>query len=160
MARIVTIFLIFIFSSCENNDKQIIKPEKFTFNIIKFDAVSKILNNKFKSKSPEHETMSNLIQYWFDNKVKTNGFDGNLFLNVKKIEFNREKKIDYYKFSVSLSLEFVEEKSSSSMKIYNLNSNEYGEIIGSFAINDQDNLDLNIMHQSLESISLKLKEAI
>ena len=160
MARIVTIFLIFIFSSCENNDKQIIKSEKYTFDIIKFDVVSKTINNEFKTNSSDHEMMSNIMEYWFDNKVKTNGFDGNLFLNVKKIEFNREKKIDYYKFSVSLSLEFVEEKSSSSIKIYNLNSNEYGEIIGSFAINDQDNLDLNIMHQSLESISLKLKEAI
>ena len=139
---------------------QIIKPEKYTFDIINFDTVSKTLVNEYTSNNSDHEIMTDLIQYWFDNKVKTNGFDGNLFLNVKKIEFNREKKIDYYKFSVSLSLEFVEEKSSSSMKIYNLNSNEYGEIIGSFAINDQDNLDLNIMHQSLESISLKLKEVI
>jgi hypothetical protein len=93
-------------------------------------------------------------------RIKTNGFDGDLFLNVKKIEFNREKKIDYYKFSVSLSLEFIEQKSPNSMKTYNLNSNEYGEITGKFSLKDQDNLDLNIMHKSLENISLKLKETI
>ena len=160
MAKFIITFLTFIFIGCEMKSNQIIKPEKYTFDIINFDTVSKTLVNEYTSNNSDHEIMTDLIQYWFDNKVKTNGFDGNLFLNVKKIEFNREKKIDYYKFSVSLSLEFVEEKSSSSIKIYNLNSNEYGEIIGSFAINDQDNLDLNIMHQSLESISLKLKEAI
>jgi len=160
MARFIITFLTFIFIGCEMKSNQIIKPEKYTFDIIDFDTVSKSLANEYTSSSSDHEIMSDLIQYWFDNRIKTNGFEGNLFLNVKKIEFNREKKEDYYKFSVSLSLDFVEEKSSNSTKTYNLNSNEYGEIIGSFTINDQDNLDLNIMHQSLKSISLKLKEVI
>ena len=102
--------------------------------------------------------MSELIQYWFDNRIKTDGFDGNLFVNIKEIQFDREKKNDYYKFSISLSLEFVEKKSSTNIKTYNVNTKEYGEIVGSFAINDQDNLDINLMHKSLESISSKLLE--
>ena len=100
--------------------------------------------------------MSNLIQYWFDNKIKTNGFEGELLLNVNEIQFNREKNQEYYKFSASLSLEFIEKKSLGSMKVYNLISNEYGEITGKFSIKDQENLDLNIMNQALKSISLKL----
>ena len=160
MAKFIITFLTFIFIGCEMKSNQIIKPEKYTFDIINFDTVSKTLVNEYISNSSDHEIMSDLIQYWFDNRIKTNGLEGNLFLNVKKIEFNREKRLDYYKFSVSLSLDFVEEKSSNSTKTYNLKSNEYGEIIGSFTINDQDNLDLNIMHQSLKSISLKLKEVI
>lgn len=160
MAKFIITFLTFIFIGCEMKSNQIIKPEKYTFDIINFDTVSKTLVNEYASNNSDHEIMSDLIQYWFDNRIKTNGFEGNLFLNVKKIEFNREKKEDYYKFSVSLFLDFVEEKSSNSIKTYNLNSNEYGEIIGSFTINDQDNLDSNIMHQSLKSISLKLKEVI
>ena len=160
MAKFIIIFLIFIFIGCEIKNNQIIRPEKFSFEVINFNTVSKTIVNEYISNSHDHEIMSNLIQYWFDNRIKINGYDGDLFLNVKKIEFNREKKTDSYKFSVSLALEFVEEKSSNSTKIYNLNSNEYGEIIGNFSIKDQDNLDLNIMHQSLENISLKLKEAI
>jgi len=78
----------------------------------------------------------------------------------KKLSLIEKKKIDYYKFSVSLSLEFIEQKSSNSVKTFNLNSNEYGEITGKFSLKDQDNLDLNIMHKSLENISLKLKETI
>ena len=158
MVRIISLFLFFIFIGCEMNSKQIIKPEKFTYDTVKFDAVSKKLENSFKTNSPDHEIMSEIIDYWFDNRIKTDGFNGNLSVNVKQIQFEREKKQDYYKFSVSLSLEFIETKSSTNIKTYNVNTKEYGEIVGSFAINDQDNLDINLMHKSLESISSKLLE--
>jgi len=158
MVRTLSLFLIFIFIGCEMNSKQIIKPEKFTYDVVKFSTVSKKLNNKLKANSSDHEIMSEIIQYWFDNRIKTDGFDGNLQVNVKQIQFDRKKTEDYYKFSVSISLEFIEKKSSTNIKTYNVNSNEYGEITGSFAINDQDTLDLNLMHKSLESISSKLIE--
>jgi len=159
MVRTLSIFFIFIFIGCEMNSKQIIKPEKFTYDTVKFNAVSKQLENKFKANSSDHEAMSEIIQYWFDNRIKTDGFEGNLFVNVKKIQFDREKKQDYYKFSVTLSLEFIEKKSSTNIKTYNVNSTEYGEISGSFAIKDQDNLDINLMHKTLESISFNLSRA-
>ena len=158
MVRIITLFLFFIFIGCEMNSKQVIKPEKFTYDTIKFNAVSKILENKFETNSPDHKIMSEIIQYWFENRIKTDGFDGNLFVNVKQIQFDKEKKQDYYKFSISLSLEFIEKESPTNIKTYNVNTKEYGEIIGSFAIKDQDNLDINLMHKSLESISSKLLE--
>ena len=158
MVRTLSIFFIFILIGCEMNSKQIIKPEKFTYDTVKFNAVSKKLENEFKSNSSDHETMSEIIQYWFDNRIKTDGFDGNLQVNVRQIQFDREKTQDYYKFSVSISLEFIEKKSSTNIKTYIVNSNEYGEISGSFAIKDQDNLDINLMHKSLESISSKLSE--
>lgn len=158
MVRIVSLLLIFTFVGCEINSKQIVKPEKFRYETAKFDSVSKILNNEFKTNGPDHQLMSEIIQYWFDNRIKTDGFDGNLSVNVIKMQFEREKKRDYYKFSISLLLEFVEQKSSTNIKTYNVNSNEYGEISGSFAITDQDNLDINLMHKSLKSISSKLLE--
>jgi len=158
MVRVISIFLFFIFIGCEMNSKQIIKPEKFKYDVVKFKAVSKILNNEFSVNSTDHEIMSEIINYWFDNRIKIDGFDGNLIVNVKKIQIDREKKRDYYKFSISLSLEFIEQKSSTNIKTYLVNSKEYGEIVGNFAINDQDNLDINLMHKSLESISLKLFE--
>ena len=158
MVRVISLFLFFIFIGCEMNSKQIIKPEKFKYDVVKFKAVSKILNNEFNANSTDHEIMSEIINYWFDNRIKIDGFDGNLVVNVKKIQIDREKKRDYYKFSISLSIEFIEQKSSTNIKTYIVNSKEYGEIVGSFAINDQDNLDINLMHKSLESISLKLFE--
>jgi len=156
MVKTISLFLLFIFIGCEMNSKQIIKPEKFIYDTVKFNTVSKILENKFEANSPDHEIMSEIIKYWFDNRIKTDGFEGNLSVNVKQIQFVREKKQDYYKFSISLSLELIEKESLTNVKTYNVNSNEYGEIVGSFAIKDQDNLDLNLMHKSLESISSKL----
>ena len=156
MVRTLITLIIFFFYGCEMNSKQQIEPEKFLPEIIKFNSVSKVLQNEFKLNSPDHETMSEIIQYWFDNRIKINGFDGDLFVNVKKIDFNREKKQDYYKFSISVSIEFIEQKSPTNFKTYNVNSNEYGEIVGRFAINDQDNLDLNIMYKSLVNITTKL----
>ena len=91
MVRIISLFLFFIFIGCEMNSKQIIKPEKFTYDTIKFNTVSKILVNKFETESPDHEIMSEIIQYWFDNRIKTDGFDGNLSVNVKQIQYDREK---------------------------------------------------------------------
>ena len=158
MVRFIIIFFSFVFFGCEINSKQIIKPEKFTYDVIKFDTVSKKLFNELKNDSADHKFMSEIIQYWFDNRIKTDGFDGNLSINVTQIQFEREKKQDYYKFSISLSFEFIEKKSSTSVKTYNVNSKEYGEIAGSFAIKDQENLDINLMHKSLESISSKLME--
>ncbi len=156
--NLTIVFVSFFMLACEAKNLQIIKPEKFTYDIVKFKAVSKVLNNNLKTDSPDHEIMSEIVQYWFDNRIKIDGFDGDLYVNVKNIQFKREKKQEYYKFSVSLSLEFIEKKSTTNIKTYNVNTNEYGEIFGSFAINDQDNLDLNLMHKSLESISSKLME--
>ena len=152
------ILLVFLFLGCEINSKQIIKPEKFTYDVIRFNAVSKSLYNEFKHNSADHQVISDIIQYWFDNRIKTDGFDGDLLIHVRNIEFNREKKQEYYKFSVFLTLEFIEQNSPNNKKTYSINSKEYGDISGSFSIKDQENLDLNIMHKSFESISLKLKE--
>ncbi len=158
MAKFIIKFLIFIFIGCETSSNQVIKSEKFTYDVIKFATVSKTLLNEFSTISPDHEIISNIIQYWFDNRIKTDGFDGNLLVNVKQIKFDREKKQDYYKFSVSIYLDVIEKKSSINVKTYNIKSYEFGEIDGSFTIKDQDNLDVNLMYKSLESISSKLNE--
>ena len=108
MVRFVIIFFGFMVLGCEMNSKQTIKTENFTYEAVKFNTVSKKLLNQYKMNSPDHEILSEIIQYWFDNRIKTDGFDGNLSVNVKKMQFDREKKQDYYKFSISLSLEFLE----------------------------------------------------
>ena len=158
MVRFIVIIFSFLFMGCEMNNDRVVKPEKVTFDFIKFNAVSKALNNTFVNDSPDHKIMSDIIESWFQNKIKTDGFEGDLFVNVKNIEFEREKKQDYYKFSVSLSLEFIEQLSTNTKNNYIVSANEYGEITGSFSIKDQDTLDLNLMNQSLNAVSLKLRE--
>ena len=52
------------------NSKQIIKPEKFKYEVVKFKAVSKILNNEFNNNDSDYQIMSEIIKYWFDNRIK------------------------------------------------------------------------------------------
>ena len=158
MVRFIAVFFMIIFFGCEMNHKQIIKPEKFTYEIVKFNTVSKELKYISEIDSPDKKNFNKIIQYWFDNGIKVDGFEGKLEILVKKIEINRIKEKNYYKSSISLSIEFIEKISDTKIKNLTVNVNKYGEIEGNFAINDQESLDVNLMHQSLEKVSLELKE--
>jgi len=158
MVRFIAVFFLIIFFGCEMNSKQIVKPEKFTYEIVKFNTVSKELKYLSKIDSPDQNNLNKIIQYWFDNRIKVDGFDGKLEIIVNEIDINRIKEKNYYKSSISLSMEFIEKISDTNIKNLIINVSEYGEIKGNFAINDQENLDVNLMHQSLEKVSLKLKE--
>ena len=48
MARYVILFLSMLLLGCEINGKQIIKPEKFSYDQIKFNTVSKKITFEVK----------------------------------------------------------------------------------------------------------------
>ena len=158
MVKYLVFLISIIFFGCEMNNNQIIKPEKYEFEIIKFDTVSKELIYTSEFASSDHKKFKNLIQYWFDNRIKTNGFDGDLIVNVQRIDFEREKSSDYFKFSALLTIEFIEYKKDNKKNSHILNSRDYGEIKGNFSIKDQENLEINIMHKAIDSISVKFNE--
>ena len=94
---------------------------------------------------------------WFNNNVKIDGFDGNLSINVTSIEINKIKKDEYYRFEINISIEFLETNDLlNKRKIYKINSIEYGDIEGSFSIKDTENLNKNIISNSLKSINQKV----
>jgi hypothetical protein len=143
------------------NGQQIIKPQKLTTSDLKFNVVSKHLSNNFLDLSPNHQKFGKIVDYWFSNIIKSDGFDGDLEIILKKIDINETKNQDYFKFSISLEMELIEKTQDLKRnKTYKVNSSEYGEISGSFSIKDQENLSLNIMHQSIDSVSKKLLELI
>ena len=77
--------------------------------------------------------------------------------NWKKIEINKIKRDEYYRFEISLSIEFLETNETlNKRKIYKINSIEYGDIEGSFSIKDTENLNKNIISKSLKSINQKV----
>ena len=159
MVRNLTFLFLIMFIGCEMNSKQVIKPEKFIFEEVRFDSVTKkLIFNNFK-KDSDIDNMKKIINYWFDNKIKTNGFEGSLDVNVNNIDIHKLKNLDYFKVSIKLVFEFIEIKENSkSKKTYNVEASEYGEIEGSFSINDQENLTLNLMHQALNGVSKKLSD--
>ena len=159
MARYVILFLSMLLLGCEINGKQIIKPEKFSYDQIKFNTVSKKITFENLDDDIDINNMKNILRYWFDNKIKTDGFDGNLNLNIKNITTQKIRKDNYFKFLIKVSLQFEETHNNlNRTKAFIINVSEYGEISGSFSIKDQENIELNVMHKSLDSVSKKLLE--
>ena len=141
------------------NSQQIIKTKNIKIDELKFNSVTKNLIFQDQQKNPEVDKMREIIRHWYENKIKTDGFDGSLEVKVKIIEINKVKQVDYFKITIDLTIEFNEIPDNLiSNKTYNVSITEFGEILGSFSINDQENLTLNIMHQSLKSITQKILE--
>ncbi len=157
MVKHLTLFLFIFLIGCEMNSEQLIKSKNINFENDKFNAVSKDLKFSNIQEGPEVETTKKLVKDWFDNNVKIDGFDGNLSINVTSIDVNKVKKDEYYRFEINISIEFLETNELlNKRKIYKINSKEYGEIEGSFSIKDTENLNKNIITNSLKSINQKV----
>ena len=157
MVKHLTLLLFVLFIGCEMNSEQLIKSENINFENIKFNAVSKDLKFTNIEEGPEVETTKKLVKDWFNNNVKIDGFDGNLSINVTSININKIKKDEYYRFEINISIEFLETNEVlNKRKIYKINSIEYGDIEGSFTIKDTENLNKNIISNSLKSINQKV----
>ena len=157
MVKYLTLFLFIFLIGCEMNSEQLIKSENINFENIKFNAVSKDLKFTNIQEGPEVEITKKIVKDWFDNNVKIDGFDGSLSINVTSIEINKIKKDEYYRFEINISIEFLEiNELLNKRKIYKINSIEYGDIEGSFSIKDAENLNKNVILNSLKSINQKV----
>ena len=157
MVKRLTLLLFVLFIGCEMNSEQLIKSENINFENIKFNAVSKDLKFTNIEEGLEVETTKKLVKDWFNNNVKIDGFDGNLSINVTSIDINKIKKDEYYRFEININIEFLETNEVlNKRKIYKINSIEYGDIEGSFSIKDTENLNKNIISNSLKSINQKV----
>ena len=157
MVKYLTLLLFVLFIGCEMNSEQLIKSENINFENIKFNAVSKDLKFTNIEEGPEVETTKKLVKNWFNNNVKIDGFEGNLSINVTSIKTNKIKRDEYYRFEIDISIEFLETNEVlNKRKIYKINSIEYGDLEGSFSIKDTENLNKNIILNSLKSINQKV----
>ena len=157
MVKHLTLLLFVLFIGCEMNSEQLIKSENINFENVKFNAVSKDLKFTNIEEGLEVETTKKLVKNWFNNNVKIDGFDGNLSINVTSIKTNKIKRDEYYRFEIDISIEFLETNEVlNKRKIYKINSIEYGDIEGSFSVKDTENLNKNIILNSLKSINQKV----
>ncbi len=159
MVKHLILLLFVLFIGCEMNSEQLIRSENINFENVKFNAVSKDLKFTNIEEGLEVETTKKLVKNWFNNNVKINGFDGNLSINVTSIKTYKIKRDEYYRFEIDISIEFLETNEVlNKRKIYKINSIEYGDIEGSFSIKDTENLNKNIISNSLKSINQKVSE--
>tara|TARA_Y100001935_G_scaffold217960_1_gene190517 strand:+ start:538 stop:1029 length:492 start_codon:yes stop_codon:yes gene_type:complete len=157
MVKYLIIFSLFFLYGCETYSDQVIENEYFSFEDVKFNAVSKKLIFKNINENNDIDVAKEKISRWFNNKIKLNGFEGELELKVNTINVNKIKEDQFYKYQIELDIEFTEKNQVMNFKkTYNLNSIEYGTIKGDFTINDQERLNNNIINKSLESITNKM----
>ena len=161
MVRNIVILPILFFFSIQVQGQQIVKPDKLNFENIKFKSVTKNLIYRNLSENSDTMFMKKIINYWFDNKVKTDGFDGSLEIIIKNIETKKIKKEDYFKFSINLTIEFhLKNLTLGQTQTHKVSSSEYGEINGSFTIHEQENLAIDTMYRSVSSISKKILQIV
>ena len=129
MVKYLIFLFLLIFLGCEINSQQLVKPEKFVNEKLIFNSVSKNLNFDNSDEGSEVDIMKEITKYWFDNKVKTNGFSGSLDVNVKKIDITKLKENELFKITINLIIEFKEvSQDLNKEKIYKVNVSEFGQM--------------------------------
>ena len=157
MVRNLTILFFIFFIGCEINSEQLIISERVNFENIKFNTVSKKLNFDNPQSGIDVNYTKNLITDWFNNNIKTDGLEGSLNVNIKSIDINKTRDEEYYRFEINLNIEFTEiNQILNKSKTYKVNSKDYGDIQGSFSLNDTENLNKNIILKSLQNINQKI----
>lgn len=140
-----------------NANESFINPLKPEFETISFDVVQKQLS--IEQELPEN--MKNLLSQWFDQRVKIDGFDGDMKFIIA--DFNQEiSSIDDGKrVDVSLSFEVILNKPSlSQIKFIEGSISSYGTLTGNFSLAEFDTVIQNTQSDLILRLSRDLKTKI
>ena len=156
MNKFIFFLLSFFIAGCNANESFIdqLRPE---FEIISFDVVQKQL--VVGQELPEH--VQSLLSQWFDQRVKIDGFEGNMKFIVSDFiqeitSINEGKRVD-----VSLSFEVILNKSSlSQIKRIEGNISSFGTLTGNFSLTEFDTVIQNTQSDLILRLSKDLKSKI
>ena len=156
MSRPLILFVALMMFACNANDSLINKlnPE---FENIYFDVVEK----KIFVQPTLPENVEKLVFKWFDDKIKLNGFDGNIeFLVTNYTQelsvINEGKRVD-----ISLSFEVIINKPKPlQKKIIKGKVSSYGDMIGNFSLDEFDTMIQNTQSDLILRLSRDLKSKI
>ena len=157
MARYLIIFLFFLplINSCESVDfskKYIPNNKQVSINV-----VEKSISNSSSLENSYDKLTQEFLKKWLENDIKTNGFEGNVDIEILSIS-SMEKQIENgFQLNISSVIEFTIFKSilDSKKKII-LKGTEYGELTGEFSLNDKSVEVENIIKKLIEKFSLEL----
>ena len=156
MPRLTFFLFIFLISSCSTNETFVvsIKPE---FETISFDVVQKEL--EIKSTLPNH--VKTLLTLWFDQKVKIDGFDGDMKFTIYEYLEETYSISDGKRVDISLSFNVIINKPSlSQTKLIEGSVSSYGTLTGNFSLSEFDTVIQNIQSDLILRLSRDLKSKI
>lgn len=156
MAKILFIILTFLIIGC-NANKSLVDEHKYDFEPISFDAVQK--NLIIQANLPDY--VKKLLFQWFDEKIKINGFTGELRVIITDYEQKIYLIENGKKVEAILNYQIILNKSSDS-KSDSLSGyiSSYGSLTGSFSLIDFETVIKNTQVKLIYDLNKYLKEKL
>ena len=156
MNKFIFVFLGFLVAGCQSNDS-IIVPLSPEFENVSLDVVQKqlIVETEF----PSH--MEGLVSHWFDQKVKIDGFDGEMTFTISEYLEEISSISDGKRVDISLSFNALLNKPSlSQTQMIEGSVSSYGTLTGNFSLAEFDTVIQNTQSDLILRLSRDLKSKI
>ena len=156
MSKLVFVFLGFLVAGCQANES-FIEPLRPDFANVSFDVVQKQL--VIEPDLPSH--MQNLISQWFDQKVKIDGFDGEMQFTISEYLEETSSIKDGKRVDISLTFNVILNKPSlSQTEMIDGYVSSYGTITGNYSLAELDTVTQNTQSDLVLRLSRDLKSKI
>jgi len=156
MYKFIFLLLGFLVAGCQSNDSTIdpLRPE---FENVSFDVVQKQL--VIEPELPIH--VEGLVSQWFDQKVKIDGFDGEMRFTILEYLEEISSISDGKRVDVSLSFNATLNKPSlSQTQMIEGSVSSYGSLTGNFSLAEFDTVIQNTQSDLVLRLSRDLKSKI
>lgn len=156
MNKFFIIFFSFFVLGCQANES-FLDTVRHDFENVSFDVVEKQL--EIDAELPNHIHI--LISKWFDQKVKINGFEGDMKFTIDEYieevtNINDGKRVD-----ISLSFNVILNKPKlSQTKLIKGSVSSYGTMSGNFSLSEFDTLIQNTQSDLVSRLSRDLRSKI
>jgi hypothetical protein len=156
MNKLIILLIGFLVAGCQSNDS-IIDPIRPDFESVSFDVVQKQL--VIENELPSH--VEGLVSQWFDQKVKIDGFDGDMTFTISEYLEEISSISDGKRVDISLSFNVVLIKPSlSQTQMIEGSVSSYGTLTGNFSLAEFDTVIQNTQSDLILRLSRDLKSKI
>ena len=156
MTKIIFVLLGFLVAGCQANES-FIDPIRPDFANVSFDVVQKQLI--IQPELPSH--VEGLVSQWFDQKVKIDGFDGEMTFTILEYLEEISSISDGKRVDISLSFIVVLNKPSlSQTQMIEGSVSSYGTLTGNFSLAEFDTVIQNTQSDLVLRLSRDLKSKI
>ena len=156
MTKFIFLLLGFLVTGCQSNDS-IIDPLRPEFENVSFNVVQKQL--VIETELPSH--VEGLVSQWFDQKVKVDGFDGEMTFTILEYLQETSSINDGKRVDISLSFNAILNKPSlSRTQMIEGSVSSYGTLTGNFSLAEFDTIIQNTQSDLILRLSRDLKSKI
>ena len=156
MNKFIFVLLSFLVAGCQTNEPFIdsIRPE---FENVSFNVVQKEL--VIEPELPSH--VEGLVSQWFDQKVKIDGFDGDMTFTISEYIEETSSISEGKRVNISLSFSAILNKPSlSQTQMIEGSVSSYGTLTGNFSLAEFDTVIQNTQSDLILRLSRDLKSKI